>query len=200
MQNGQAVSYKHDSSGRVLYEATACVTLLLTRLALGLGKIITSGGAHKSDEIATQEGTIMSQIVGQAKALDTMEQLCLCLTTTGSNIASGACSSAPVAAEACKAIWGLLSALTIVATRGQRQSFPLTSVRANSRLKTEGSEAVSECRAESAAKPLIEQVTESIMKSREMHVAMCYALLHGSESGLSSVIQAEFLSFFVSQN
>lgn len=166
------------------------MTLLLTRLALGLSKIFTSGGAHKIDETASQEGTIMSQIVGQAKALDTMEQLCLCLTTTGSIIASGGCSSAPVAAEACKAMWGLLSALNTVATRGQKQSFPLTLVQAKDRPKTEGIEAVSECRAESATKPLIEQVTESIIKSRDMHVAICYALLHGSESGLSSVIQA----------
>ncbi|KAI5058935.1 hypothetical protein GOP47_0025254 [Adiantum capillus-veneris] len=183
----QVISYKHDSSGRVLYEATACVTLLLTRLALGLAKLISTG-AHRNDEAASQEGNIMSQIVGQAKSLDTMEQLCLCLTIAGSNIGSGAGSSAPVAAEACKAIWGLISALNVISTRGQKQNFPLAQIRANREVKPDGMESM-ESRTESAIKPQIEQVAEALMKSRDIQVAVCYALLHGSESGLSSVIQ-----------
>ncbi|MCO5586124.1 hypothetical protein L7F22_040064 [Adiantum nelumboides] len=183
----QVVSYKHEPSGRVLYEATACVTLLLTRLALGLAKLISSG-AHRNDEVASQEGTIMSQIVGQAKSLGTMDQLCLCLTVAGSNIALSTSSSTPVAAEACKAIWGLVSALNIISTRGQKQHFPLEQIRANRELKPDGMNSM-ESRTESAIKPQIEQVAESLMKSRDIQVAICYALLHGSESGLSSVIQ-----------
>ena len=45
----------------------------------------------------THEGTIMSQISAHAKRLDTVERLCLCLPSIGSNLASGSCSSTLVA-------------------------------------------------------------------------------------------------------
>ncbi|KAH7292834.1 hypothetical protein KP509_28G000900 [Ceratopteris richardii] len=184
----QVVSYKYDTSGRVVYEATSCVTLLLTRLTLGLSKLMSSG-TQRLDEAANQEGALISQIIGQAKSLDIMDQLCLCLTGAGSHIAAGVVSSAPVAAEACKAIWGLLSALNIVATRGVKQSFPLTLSQTRNRLKTGGIEISSDLKIENAIKAEIERFTELLMKSRDMQVSICYALMHGSESGLSSVIQ-----------
>ena len=137
----------------------------------------------------TQEGTIMSQILGQAKSLGTVEQLCLCLTSTGSNLASGSCSSAPVAAEACKAIWGLLKGLNILTTKGHRQSFPLSLLRDNAQTIADERQSGAESRSDSATKYVIEQVIASLLKSREMTVAICYTLMHGSESGISSVTQ-----------
>ena len=61
----------------------------------------------------TQEGTITSQILGQAKRLGIVEQLCSCLLSRGTNLASSSCSSAPSVNESCKAIWGLLKNFNI---------------------------------------------------------------------------------------
>jgi fused-like protein len=164
--------------------------MLLGRVAIGLDKIISSDNTTNAvDGNSTQEGTIMSQILGQAKNLGTVEQLCLCLTSTGSSLASGSCSSAPVAAEACKAIWNLLKGLNILTVRGHKQSFPLSLLRGNAQSIADGRQNGAESRADSATKVMIEQVIASLLKSRDMNVAICYVLMHGSESGISAVIQ-----------
>lgn len=79
------MAYAHDSSGRVLYESTSCVAVLLTRVATGLASLVAPGeqGLENVGGAATAEGQTMAQIIGQAKVLNTAEHLCNCLGNTG---------------------------------------------------------------------------------------------------------------------
>jgi fused-like protein len=81
----QAVAYSHDSSGRVIYESTACAAVLLTRVASGLAALVAPGGEGPESVggAATVEGQTMAQIIGQARTLGTADHLCSCLGTTG---------------------------------------------------------------------------------------------------------------------
>ena len=167
-------------------------TLLLMILCVGYFSDRTvsfDNTINNVDGNNAHEGTIMSQNSTHAKWFDTIEQLCLCLPSIGSNLASGSCSSAPVAAEACKAIWGLLKGLNILTTKGHRQSFPLSLLRDNAQPRADERQSGAESRSDSATKYVIEQVIASLLKSRDMTVAICYTLMHGSESGISSVTQ-----------
>lgn len=79
------MAYAHDSSGRVLYESTSCVAVLLTRVATGLATLVAPGaeGTENVGGAATAEGQTMTQIIGQAKVLNTADHLCSCLLATG---------------------------------------------------------------------------------------------------------------------
>lgn len=81
----QAVAYAHDPSGRVLYESTSCVAVLLTRVATGLAALLAPGadGTENVGGAATVEGQTMTQIITQAKVLNTADHLCSCLGATG---------------------------------------------------------------------------------------------------------------------
>lgn len=81
----QAVAYTHDSSGRVLFESTSCVAVLLTRVATGLAALLAPGpdGTENVGGAATAEGQTMTQIITQAKVLNTADHLCSCLGATG---------------------------------------------------------------------------------------------------------------------
>jgi hypothetical protein len=79
------VAYAHDSSGRVLYESTSCVAVLLTKVATGLATLLAPGadGTENVGGAATAEGQTMTQIITQAKVLNTADHLCSCLGATG---------------------------------------------------------------------------------------------------------------------
>lgn len=82
------MAYAHDSSGRVLYESTSCVAVLLTRIATGLATLVASGadGTENVGGAATVEGQTMTQIITQAKVHNIADHLCSCLGATGSII------------------------------------------------------------------------------------------------------------------
>lgn len=79
------MAYAHDSSGRVLFESTSCVAVLLTRVATGLAALLAPGadGTENVGGAATAEGQTMTQIITQAKVLNTADHLCSCLGATG---------------------------------------------------------------------------------------------------------------------
>lgn len=79
------MAYAHDSSGRVLYESTSCVAVLLTRVATGLAALVAPGadGTENVGGAATAEGQTMTQIITQARVLNTADHLCSCLGATG---------------------------------------------------------------------------------------------------------------------
>ncbi|KAG0575230.1 hypothetical protein KC19_VG328700 [Ceratodon purpureus] len=189
----QAVAYAHDSSGRVLYESTSCVAVLLTRVASGLATLLAPGPDFSENVggAATAEGQTMTQIITQAKVLNTADQLCSCLGATGSNLISGASTSAPVAGEAYKALWALMSSMKLASgKREQRQGFPLAALRGFAENWADDRKGEEEgCRVDEGASGVIETVTDCMAKSRGVQVAGSYALLHGSDAALSATIQ-----------
>ncbi|XP_024378756.1 serine/threonine-protein kinase TIO isoform X1 [Physcomitrium patens] len=189
----QAVAYAHDSSGRVLYESTSCVAVLLTRIATGLATLVASGadGTENVGGAATVEGQTMTQIITQAKVHNIADHLCSCLGATGSNLISGASTSAPVAGEAYKALWALMTSMKLASGKGeQKQGFPLAALRGFSENWADDKKGEQEgSRSDDGASGVIETVTDCIAKSKGVQVAGSYALLHGSDAALSATIQ-----------
>ncbi|EFJ33693.1 hypothetical protein SELMODRAFT_230534 [Selaginella moellendorffii] len=159
----KAVSYQHDSSGRVLFESTACVAQLLMRITSGLSKFFGSAQDVKGDV------QIMTQIVGQARSLSIADHLCSCLNVTGSNLMSSLWTSSPAAGEACKAMWALTLGLNL-----------LTVLRGWTEAKNDSNK---------LSDGVMEVVTDSICKLKGVQAGLCHSLLHGSESTLSSTLQ-----------
>lgn len=73
----------------------------------------------------TIEKNPMGAILGQAKALGIIGQLCSCLDALGTNLMSGSCNSALAVAEACKALWLLIDAFNLPSGIVQKCVFPL---------------------------------------------------------------------------
>ncbi|XP_024540198.1 serine/threonine-protein kinase TIO isoform X1 [Selaginella moellendorffii] len=171
----QAVSYQHDSSGRVLFESTACVAQLLMRITSGLSKFFGSAQDVKGDV------QIMTQIVGQARSLSIADHLCSCLNVTGSNLMSSLWTSSPAAGEACKAMWALTLGLNLLTGKETHpQGFPLAVLRGWTEAKNDSNK---------LSDGVMEVVTDSICKLKGVQAGLCHSLLHGSESTLSSTLQ-----------
>ncbi|BBN17969.1 fused [Marchantia polymorpha subsp. ruderalis] len=190
----QAVAYAHDPSGRVLYDSTSCVSVLLTRVVSGLTSILTPEQGEEGENLggaASAEGQIMAQIIGQAKAVGTADHLCSCLSATGTNLISASSTSAPVAGEACKGLWALISGLNLTNGKGDlRHGFPLAVLKGYAETWADDKKLEDESfKPEEGSSGVIEMVTDSISKSKSMQVAVCYALLHGSDNALSAVMQ-----------
>jgi hypothetical protein len=100
---------------------------------------------------------------------------------SGANLLSGACTSAPVAGEAFKALWALISGLQLATGKvEQRQGFPLAVLRGY---------AETWCRVDEGSSKVAELVTDYVAKSRGVQIAGCYSLLHGSDTALSATMQ-----------
>ncbi|GLJ38435.1 hypothetical protein SUGI_0782730 [Cryptomeria japonica] len=183
----QAVNYVHDSS-RVLYESTACVNVMLARIASGLRKSPFPEAASAISGFSTEQNAI-SQILGQAKALGTADHLCICLATSGTNLMSGSCNLAPATSEACKALWLLMDSLNYAFGKVKKHIFPLNAFKAYALELLDTKDPIEELKAEDASLGVVETVTSWLLKSKGMQFGFCYALLQGSEFALSSCMQ-----------
>lgn len=184
----QVVIYPHDSSGRVLYESTACMNVMLARVASGLRKIPISEAALQTSG-ATIEKNPMGLILGQTKALGIVGQLCACLDTLGTVLMSGSCNSAPAVAEACKTLWLLIDAFNLPSGNVQKRAFPLNALKAYALKLLDPKEAMEALKDEHEISGVVETVTDCLLKSKGMQFAFRYALLQGSEFTLSACLQ-----------
>jgi hypothetical protein len=114
----------------------------------------------------------------------------------GTSLISGASTSAPVAGEAYKALWALMSSMRLATGKGeQRQGFPLAALRGFAENWADDKKGDDDsCRGDEGASAVVETVTDCIAKSRGVQVAGSYALLHGSDAALSATIQVYALS------
>ncbi|KAL3683437.1 hypothetical protein R1sor_001459 [Riccia sorocarpa] len=191
----QAVAYADDSSGRVLYESTSCVAVLLTRVVTGLANLLAADHDERNQnhrDAGSDEGQIMVQILGQAKAVGTADHLCSCLSTAGTSLISATSTSAPAAGEACKGLWALINGMNLTSSKGERRyGFPLAVLKGYAEAwaadKKKGED--ENVRAEEGSCVVVRLVTDCISKSKSVQVAVCYALLHGSDVALSAVMQ-----------
>ncbi|XP_068652801.1 serine/threonine-protein kinase TIO-like [Aristolochia californica] len=179
----QVTLYSRDASARVLYETTACVSIILTRVALGL-KASVSPANGISDPSPVRE--ISEEILSYAKTSGIVDLLCQCLITLGSGLMSGSSSLFPAAREACKAIWALMDAQGILSLQGQSHLFPLKALQSyahDGRVQDQG------LLLESEWGKLVDTVGRAFLKSKALQVAICYCLQQGVESSLAAAIQ-----------
>ncbi|KAK1265829.1 Serine/threonine-protein kinase TIO [Acorus gramineus] len=184
----QVLACVKDASGGILYESTACIGIMLSRVAFVLKAYSTARGPETVSLAPSTEETL-KQILDHAKASGIIDQLCKCLEDTGSSLLSGSSSMSPVACEACKAVWALIDALDTQSKKECLPLFPLDYSRSHSlrRLVISEQDQISVPEMESAK--FVEIVATSFFKSKGMQVAMHCCLLQGLEAHIFACIQ-----------
>ncbi|WOG97003.1 hypothetical protein DCAR_0416342 [Daucus carota subsp. sativus] len=171
----KVVGSADDSSGRLLYESTACITVVLSKAAQSLK---TSALAVTSEVVSGPSAIIeiVKQILDHAKVSNVVELLCLCLANCGSSLISGSSNLLRAACEACRSLWSLIDALELLYVKENTHLFPLCSLRSHSllRLDIRNHEQGSLIGVESTI--VIDAVTRSFLRSKPIQVAVYYCL------------------------
>lgn len=181
----QVVGYTKDASGRILYESTACITVMLSRVSLGLKASKLAGNPEVFSVSSVEE--ISKEILNHAKASKLVDLLSLCLTASGSGLMSGSSNMLPAACEACKAMWALIDALDVLSMKDKVCLFPLSSLCIQSGVNISGNDHGE--LPETESDKIVEVVVSMLLKSKQMQVAIYYCLRQGLESTLSASIQ-----------
>ncbi|XP_043723868.1 serine/threonine-protein kinase TIO isoform X1 [Telopea speciosissima] len=178
----QIMGYNEDASGRILYESTACIAVILSRVAEGL---------RTSEKVSLPPvvDEALKQILHHSKTFGVLDLLFLCLAASGSSLMSGATNMLCCACEACRAIWALIDALEILSMKCHAYIFPLNTLRSNSlhRLDIKENDRGSLNGTESVK--ITDAVVRAFIKSKSMQVAIYYCLHQRVELALSPAIQ-----------
>ncbi|CAL1386132.1 unnamed protein product [Linum trigynum] len=179
----QILSSSEDSSGRVVYEASTCITSVLSKVANAL-KTPDSDTVNTPLMIETSK-----QILDRAKTCGLMEQLCICLATAGSGLISGSSTMLRTACEACKAIWSLIDGVEALFMKSNPPLFPVTAFRSCSmrRLQIQDRERVSLVGTDSTR--MIDAFSRAFLRSKAVQVAVSYCLRQRMETSLQATIQ-----------
>ncbi|WCJ31076.1 Serine/threonine-protein kinase TIO [Euphorbia peplus] len=175
---GQAVDCNEDTSGRVLFEASACVTVVLSTVAQGL--------KATSDPVTNET---MKRILDHAKTCGLVEILCLCLATSGTSLIAGFSNMLRAASEACRAIWSLIDAVETLFTKVNACSFPLNVLRNQSLMRLEMRDQERSLLTGTESARIIDTVTRAFLKSEAVQVAIYYCIRQRAETSLSASIQ-----------
>ncbi|CAN1841816.1 Serine/threonine-protein kinase TIO, partial [Linum perenne] len=169
------VSIIDDSSGRIVYEASTCITSVLSKVA----------NAVKASSSTSGSDTILER----AKACGLMDHLCGCLVTSGQGLISGSSTMLRAACEACKAIGSFIEGVEALFMKANAISFPVTAFRSCSlrRLQIQDHEKVSLVGTDSAR--MIDAFTRAFLRSKAVQVAVSYCLRQRIETSLLATIQ-----------
>ncbi|XAR52095.1 Non-specific serine/threonine protein kinase [Bertholletia excelsa] len=183
----QVVSFADDASGRVLCESTACIAVMLSRVAQGL----KASRATLATEVVSNPtvNEIFRQALDHAVTSGVADLLCLCLATSGSSLLSGSSHLLRAACEACRAIWSLIDAFEILSAKEYANLFPLDALKSQSllRLNIRDTDQGSMLATDSAK--IVDTVTKAFLRSKAIQVAIFYCLRQRLETTLSSTIQ-----------
>ncbi|KAM7274398.1 hypothetical protein ACFE04_029062 [Oxalis oulophora] len=172
----QVVGSNEDSSGKVLNESCACIATVLCKVTLGL-------------KSTTRENATLKQILEHAKTCGLVDNLCLCLATSGLSLLSGSSNMLRAACEASRAIWSLIDALESLFLKENSYLFPLNALRSHSllRLDIKDHEHSPLIGVESAR--VVDAVTRAFLRSKGVQAAISHCLHQRQEVSLPAVIQ-----------
>ncbi|KAJ6828856.1 serine/threonine-protein kinase TIO [Iris pallida] len=177
-----------DPSGRIFYESTACIAVMLFRVTLGLKSSTSIEGTGMVPAPSSAEETLI-HILDDARTSGFIETMCECLTASGSSVISGSSNMVPAACEACKSIWYFIEALEIISIKGQKYIFPLNFSRhlslsqPDSRIRDQGPILGTE------AVETIDMVGKLFLGSKAIQIAIYYCFHNGQESALQAALQ-----------
>ena len=174
---GQVVHYKSDTAGRVLYEYTSCISLMLCRMASSLR--VPEG----------QNEEISNNILDHARQSGIPDLLIECLMTSGSSMISGSSDMLPAACEACKSIWYLIDGIETLSLNGRNIVFPLILSKGNLMFQYDLQD-----RSQCSCHETVSVVANSFLESKSVQVAVYYCFRNGLESALHAVLQVILLS------
>lgn len=157
----------NDTSGRIFYDSTACISIILSRVVLGIKSSLSN--------------EVFLQILDHTRTSGVVDILCECLAISGSSIISGSTAMIPAACEACKSIWYFIEALEVLSIKRQKLMFPLNISRQHSH----------ECASsvDMEAVKIIDMVGKKFFESKEIQVAIYYCFHNGLESALNAAVQ-----------
>lgn len=171
----QVVGQNAESLGRVLYESCACITIMLSRVALGLK--------------ASLVNETLKQIVDHCDSFGLADLLCLCLSNSGSSLISGSSNLLRAACEACKAIWSLIDSMEILSVKENICLFPLKSLRSNAFHQFDNNDCERSSLVGAESTKVVDVLTRSFLRSKDIQVAIYYCLHQRFEGPLSAAIQ-----------
>ncbi|KAJ6697153.1 hypothetical protein OIU85_003508 [Salix viminalis] len=169
----------------VLVESCACIATMLSAVNDGLKATSLTSEAASTPAI----NEALKQILDHAKTCGLVENLSLCLATSGSSLVSGSLNMLRAACEACRATWSLIDAVETLFRKENVYSFPLNSLQSHSLpcLDIRDQERGSLVGTDSAR--IIETVTRAFLRSKAVQVAIFYCLKQRLEPALSACIQ-----------
>lgn len=178
-------------SGRVLYECTSCVAVMLSQVAQSLRASAVSSNLEAASTPMAVNRTIQ-QILDHAKSSGVLDCLCLCLETSGLSLISGSTNLLRAACESCRGIWSLIDAFELLSVKGNAL-FPLNSLRSHSLHRLD----IKDC----DEAPLhgtdfgeaIDAITKAFLKSKAIQVAIYFCLHQRHEIGLCAGVQVSIL-------
>ncbi|KAL5564765.1 hypothetical protein UlMin_027929 [Ulmus minor] len=170
----QVVSSAEDASGRVFYESTACITVMLSSVAQSLKSTVNE---------------MLKMILDHAKTSGLVDHLCLCLATMGSSLISGSSEMLRAACEACRAIWSLVDALEVHYMKGITYQFPLSAMQSHFLLRLDISDQERGSLLSSESAKVVEAVTKAFLRSKAVQVSIYYCLHQRLEASLCAGIQ-----------
>ncbi|CAI9087056.1 OLC1v1021022C1 [Oldenlandia corymbosa var. corymbosa] len=185
----QVVSCPEEVSGRILYEATACITVMLSIVAQALKALPAA-----SDTTGMPYRSVM-QVLDHAKESELTEVLCLCLAMSGSSLMSGSSNLLRAACEACRALWSLVTALELLYYKDNARVSPLAALRSHSLCQPNIQDNCDQGLS-LLAKDLAnttESVTKAFIKSKPIQIAVYYCLHQRFEATLGAALQTSLL-------
>ncbi|KGN49838.2 serine/threonine-protein kinase TIO [Cucumis sativus] len=181
----QVICSSGDLSGDVVCESTACVAVLLSKVAQGL-KASNSGSGP---EVVCAPNEILRKILDHAKTSGLVDHLCLCLATSGASLISGSSILLRAACEACRALWSLIESFEILFVKENTYLFPLNAFRSHSLLRLDIRDHEKGSLQGSDSTKVVDAVTRAFLKSNAIQVSIYYCLHQRHEAALSSCIQ-----------
>lgn len=177
-----------DASGRIYYQSTSCIPVMLSRVVLGLKTLLSNDGPEKVAVPSLTE-EVFIQIVDSARTSKLVATMCECLINSGSSLISGSSNMVPAACEACKVIWYVIEAVEIISVKGQTQVFPLNSLRQHSEHQADDKENNQGRPADIEAVKTVGIIGDTFLGSKEMQVAIYYCFYNGLESTRLAALQ-----------
>ncbi|KAK7393136.1 hypothetical protein VNO78_21601 [Psophocarpus tetragonolobus] len=177
----QVVTSNNDATGRVLYESSACITVMLSRVAQVL-RSSQNSGQETLNETA-------SRILEHAKTTGLVDHLCLCLANSGSSLISGSSNMLRVASEACRAVWSLINALDILFMKKNAILFPINALWSHSLHKMDVVHHEQNPLDKADSTKIIDAMTRAFLRSKPVQVAVYYCFHQRLESTMNCGLQ-----------
>ncbi|KAL2326660.1 hypothetical protein Fmac_025718 [Flemingia macrophylla] len=178
----KVVDSNNDASGRVLYESSACITVMLSRVA----QVLRSSSQISGQETMTET---TNKILDHAKTSGLVDHLCLCLATSGSSLISGSSNMLRAASEACRAIWSLINALDILFMKKSAILFPINALWCHSLHRTEIVDHEQGPLDKADSTKIVDALTRAFLTSKAVQVAVYYCFHHRHESAMNCALQ-----------
>lgn len=178
----QVVTSNNDASGRVLYESSACITVMLSRVAQVLRSSPKISGQEKLNETAYR-------ILEHSKTTGLVDHLCLCLATSGSSLITGSSNMLRAASEACKAVWSLINALDILFMKKSAILFPINALRSHSLHRMEVVHHEQDLLDKADSTKVVDAMTRAFLRSKAVLVAVYYCFHQQLESAMNCGLQ-----------